>query len=72
MNQWEDLICSDCGGKLFTQMVNLAWKEGAGSTVRPAGYHCVGCQKPADMAALIKSARGKELDRQMKELEAQR
>ena len=69
MNElWDNLIC-ECGSKEFAPVIELRWKQGSGTAVRPTGnYFCVGCNKIVNTIALIETAKLKAKKRAIEEL----
>lgn len=52
MKDWQNLRC-ECGSEQFLPVINLRYKEGAGTTNQPAGFECAQCRTKADTAYLL-------------------
>jgi hypothetical protein len=68
---WEDLACHVCGEKDFTAVFHLQFQQGLGTTPRPAGYQCVACRAIVDQARMVATAKKREAEQKIKELEAE-
>lgn len=67
---WEELSCK-CGGKDFVPVYHLQFQKGLGTSQRPDGFYCIGCNQKADQARMVTEANKREAERQIKDLEAQ-
>lgn len=59
-----------CGSTQFIAVQNLIWKDGAGMSVKPAGYQCAKCGAVMDNSAGITAIRKQHNLDKIKELEA--
>ncbi len=66
---WEDLVCK-CGGKDFVAVYHLQNHPNQGTTTRPDGYFCLGCQKRADQGHMVLEAKKRDAERQIRDLES--
>ncbi len=78
INGFEVLRCPRCEQSRVVQTGEIVWKEGAGQSMRPLGFICLGClRNPGeqvstfDTEGAIKKIKAKELREKIKELEAQ-
>ena len=59
-----------CGSTQFVQVQNLIWKDGAGMTVKPAGYQCAKCSAIMDNSVGISAIKKQHNLDKIRELEA--
>lgn len=64
---WERLKCTECPSETFLPMVYLEWKDGAGTSQKPAGLMCAQCHAQVDSGQMIQR---KQVERKREELKA--
>lgn len=52
---WVVLSC-ECGSQQFTNVRQLLWRQGGGTTARDSGFECVQCRAYVNMDLLVKAA----------------
>lgn len=67
---FEVLRC-DCGGSEVTQVFELKWKDGAGTSPSPAGWKCFSCSKSLDAERAIKLIKLAHLQRDIEAKQAE-
>jgi hypothetical protein len=68
---WHELACTKCGGKDFVPVFRIIWQNGMGSSTRPYGHHCLGCNSQVDQAKMVVAAKKAEAERKIKDLESE-
>lgn len=67
---WVEMECDKCGGKDFSSMVRLMFRDGQGTTMKPQGYVCVSCRQPVDTAKMVNAIKRKNAEQRIRELES--
>jgi len=68
MQQWTKLAC-ECGSDKFIQLHELIFHPSGGTTDKLGGRKCSKCGKEVDQGKLIKQAKRKQAETELKELE---
>jgi len=68
---WHELACPQCSGKDFVAAFHVIWQKGLGSSTRPHGYSCLGCNTLVDQAKMIAFAKKLDAERKIRDLESE-
>lgn len=70
LDAWMDLTCNNCGiSSSFIAVTKLRWRQGGGITLEPIGYECQQCRGIVATDLLVNSAKLKEKQRELKQVE---
>lgn len=67
---FETLACR-CGGQDFVSVVQLQFKDGAGTIHKNNGFYCVKCLEKADTGKMVSLAKKANAIARLKEVEAE-
>jgi len=70
IQHWERLSC-ECKGEKFIRLSHIKWQATGGSTDEPGGWQCSSCGKEVDHAKLIASAKLRQKQKELSELQSQ-
>lgn len=68
---WQTLKCPKCDGTKFVAAVEMLWQNGLGTSARPTGHLCLGCNQILDAAKAVAYAKKKDAEAKIKDLEVE-
>lgn len=71
MQQWDTLVCTSCGSKLFVRLFELRVHPTGGSAEAPGGWQCAKCGHAADHHAMLQSSKVKLKQRELAQMQAE-